>query len=92
MLLIFGTLAGLGLLALVMWLRSRGIAIRWYEWLIGLVGLLLLVLAIQNFYIYLEASKPRPAWMFMLTIGLPGFVMLAVSSLLVWRRNRIAGG
>ena len=40
---IIALVVGIALMALVCWLRSRDIRIRWYKWLIGLVGLALLL-------------------------------------------------
>ena len=47
--LIIGLILGAGLLALVLLLRTRKIAVKWYEWLIGAIGLILLLFTIQNF-------------------------------------------
>ena len=46
--LIIGLVIGDGLLALIPWLRNRKIMVTWYEWLIGTLGLLLLLFTIQN--------------------------------------------
>ncbi len=37
--LVIGILVGVLLLAVINWTRSKNIAVAWYTWLIGLVGL-----------------------------------------------------
>ena len=83
-------IVGAGLVALVLWLRSRDIKVTWYEWLIGGVGLLLLLYTIQNFVTAFAELESQAAWMFLLVLGLPALILLVVSWLLVWRRQRVA--
>ena len=47
--LIIGLVIGAALVTLALWLRGRRIVVKWYEWLIGAIGLLLLLFTIQNF-------------------------------------------
>ena len=89
--LIIGLVAGTGLLALVLWLRGRNIKVIWYEWLIGAVGLLLLLFTIQNFAGAFAEFEPTVAYMFLLVTGLPSLILLAVVWQLVARRQRVAG-
>lgn len=79
-----------GLVWLVLWLRSRNISVTWYEWLIGAIGLLLLIFSIQNiFAAYAEFETTAPS-RFLLLFGLPGLIIMAIAGQLVWRRNRSA--
>ena len=89
--LIIGLVVGAGLLGLVLWLRNRDIKMTWYEWLIGAIGLVLLVFTIQNFIGSLDELEPAAANMFLLVTGLPGLVLLVLAWLLAWRRQRAAG-
>jgi len=86
---IIGLVVGAVLLALVVWLRSRDIKVTWYEWLIGVVGLLLLLFTIQNFAGSFIELEPTAAWMFLLVTGLPALILLAVAWQLAWRRHRV---
>ena len=86
--LIIGLVAGAALLALVLWLKGRDIKVAWYEWLMGLVGLLLLLFTIQNFTGSLAELEPTAAYMFLLVTGLPSLILLAVAWQLVARRQR----
>ena len=89
--LLIGLIFGAGLLALVLWLRSRKVAVTWYEWLIGIPGLLLLLFTIQNFSASLAEHEEIAAWRFLLVFGLPAIILLAIASLLPWLRHRKAG-
>jgi hypothetical protein len=40
--LIIGLIAGAAVLGLVLWMQARNISVKWYEWLIGALGLVLL--------------------------------------------------
>ncbi len=89
--LIIGLVAGAALLALVLWLRGRDIKVTWYEWLIGAVGLLLLLFTIQNLLGSFAELESTAAYMFLLVTGLPSIILLAVAWQLVARRQRVAG-
>ena len=89
--LLTGLIVGAGLLWLVPWLRNRDIAVKWYEWLIGAVGLALLLFAIQNFFTSLAEAESTSASMYLLVMGLPALILLAVIWVLVTRRQSAAG-
>ena len=86
--LIIGLVIGAGLLALVFWLRSRRIVVKWYEWLFGVIGLGLILFTAQNFDASLAEHEEIAAWMFLPVFGLPSIILLAIASLLTWRRHR----
>ena len=79
---------GAGLVALIVWLRSSSVEVKWYEWLIGIIGLLLLIFTIQNFAGSLAEFNSTAAWLFLPIAGLPALILLAVSWQLVARRQR----
>ncbi|PKH47985.1 zinc ribbon domain-containing protein [Dehalococcoides mccartyi] len=87
--LIIGAVLGSALLGSILWLRSKNIKVTWYEWLIGIVGLLLLVFTIQNFAGSLAEVESTAAYMFLLVVGLPALILLAVAWQLVVRRQKI---
>ena len=89
--LIIGLVTGAGLVALILWLRRRAIAVAWYEWLIGAMGLLLLLFTIQNFVASFAEYEQRAAWTFLWMFGLPAMVLLAIACLLPWLRHRKSG-
>jgi hypothetical protein len=88
--LIIGLIAGAAVLGLVLWMRARDVAAKWYEWLIGALGLMLLLFTIQNFGGSLAELEGTAANMFLLVSGLPAVILLAVSWQLVARRQRAA--
>ena len=87
---IIALVVGAGLVALAWWLSSKGIKITWYEWLIGIVGLFLLLFTIQNYFGSVDEVESTAANLFLLAIGLPALVMLIVAGVLPWVRNRRA--
>jgi hypothetical protein len=86
--LIIGLVAGAAILGLVVWMRGKDIAIKWYEGLIGALGLVLLLFTIQNFAGSLAELESTAANMFLLVTGLPALILLAVAWQLVARRQR----
>ena len=86
--LIIGLVAGAAVLGLVLWVRGKDIAIKWYEGLIGALGLVILLFTIQNFAGSLAELESTAANMFLLVSGLPAIILLAVSWQLVARRQR----
>jgi hypothetical protein len=86
--LIIGLIAGAAVLGLVLWLQSKNVSVKWYEWLIGAIGLLLLLFTIQNFAGSLAELESTAANMFLLVSGLPAVILLAVAWQLVARRQR----
>ncbi len=82
---------GAGILALVLWIRNQNTMIIWYEWLLGVVGLLLLLAAIQHYAGSLTEKYTTAGWMGALAFGIPGLILLAVVWQLISRRQRAAG-
>jgi hypothetical protein len=87
---IIGLVIGAGLLTLALWLHSRKIVVKWYEWLIGALGLLLLLFMIQNIVGSIAEMETIAAWQFLWLIGLPALILLALAWWLPWRRHRRA--
>lgn len=73
-------------MGLAMYMRNKNVSFTWYEWLIGLAGLFLLLFAIQNFFGSFEELEPAAAWMFALVTGLPAVALLALAWQLAVRR------
>ncbi len=85
---IVGLIVGAGLLWLVLRVRNQGTEIKWYDWLIGIIGLLLLLFTIQNFAGSMAEVESTAANMFLLVTGLPALILLAVVWQLIARRQR----
>lgn len=88
--LIIGLVVGAGLLALALWLRGKDIKVTWYDWLIGTIGLLLLLAAAQHYAGSLVEMYPTAGWMGALIFGVPALILLAVTWQLISRRQRAA--
>ena len=88
--LIAGLIVGAAILALVMWMRNNNIALKWYDWVIGVIGLLLLLFTVQNYFASgIEGESVAANW-FLLVTGLPALVLVAIAWVLVARRHRVA--
>ena len=86
--LIIGLIIGAALVTLALWLRGRRIVVRWYEWLTGVIGLLLLFFTIQNFLASFAEYEEYAAWTFLWVFGLPAIILLAIACILPWLRHR----
>ena len=86
--LIVGLIVGAAILALALWSNNRGVSIKWYDWVIGLVGLLLLLFTIQNFFGSNPELEPTAANLFLLVTGLPAIILMVIAWQLITRRAR----
>jgi peptidoglycan/LPS O-acetylase OafA/YrhL len=82
--LILGVLIG----AFVLWMRSKDVKLAWYTWLIGVVGLILLLFTIQNYVGSVAEFEDSAATMFLLMMGIPSVVLLAIAGVLGYREVR----
>ncbi len=88
--LIIGLILGAAFLGLMMGLRTKKISLTWYEWLIGAIGVLMLLFTVQNYFGSLAEVEPKAASLFLLVTGLPSLVLLAVAWQLAVRRTKKA--
>lgn len=86
--LILGLIIGVGGFWLVSWTRSRGISLRWYEWLLAVLAVLLALLAVQLFTGSMAELEPRAAWELLLIVGVPAVILGVLAALLPWLRQR----
>lgn len=86
--LIIGIVIGVAILGLVQWVRNKDVSVRWYEWLIVIIGLGLLLFTIQNFFASLAEDESQAAYMFLLATGLPSLILPAIIWQLVIRRQK----
>ncbi|PPD58137.1 dehalogenase [Dehalogenimonas etheniformans] len=88
--LVIGLVLGALLIWLVSFMKSKGMAFRWYEWIIGIIGLALLLFTIQNYFGSQAELEPKAANMFLLVTGLPAVIFLAITWQLVIRHKKTA--
>ena len=85
---IIALIVGAALAALVLLLRNQNIRVSWYEWVIGIVGLLVLLFTIQTYIGFSAESANDAAATALWLMGIPAIVLVGVAAFLAWRRNR----
>jgi hypothetical protein len=85
---IVALIVGAGLATLFMWTRSNGVATKWYDWVIGIFAILLLIFGLQNFFGSGAEAEADAASMWLMVTAIPALVLLAVAGQFIWRRNR----
>ena len=83
-----GLIAGAVILGIVLWMRNKGISLKWYEWLLAVIGILLLLFTFENFAGSFAELEQTAAWMFLLVTGLPGTILIILGWQLAMRRHR----
>lgn len=91
---VFGLALGAALMGLAIWTRTRGITVRWHEWLLGTLGLLLFIFTLQNYLAARAEFEPTAPGMFLLVFGLPALVLLLLAVglpvLRIYRKRKVA--
>ena len=82
--LILGAVIG----GLLLWMRSRSMSLTWYEWVIGVIGLLMVLFGVQNYFGSVAEVELSAAPMYLLVVALPGLVLLVVAGVLANRRAK----
>lgn len=83
-----GALFGVVFLWMIGKMRSNNVSLTWYEWLLGLTGVALLMFTFENFLGAFEEMETTAAWMFLLVTGLPSLIFLLITWQLAARRLR----
>jgi len=87
MLFIFGMIAGAALMGLVVWLAQKEIGLRWYEWLIGVLGFMMAVWAVNDFFALIAEHNEAAGRTLLWILGIPAVILLALAVFLPWRRT-----
>jgi hypothetical protein len=85
-----GLLIGACVIVLAVWVDNRKIQVNWYVWLLGLLGILLIVWAIHDFFASMAEYNEIAAWTLLWLLGIPGIILLVLSGLLPWLHYRRA--
>ncbi|MEQ4489143.1 MAG: dehalogenase [Dehalococcoides mccartyi] len=85
-----GLITGLLFLGFFNMLKKKNLKLTWYEWLLGITGLALLIFTIQNLFGSFAEMESTAAAMFLLFVGLPALILLAIAWQLVSRRAKKA--
>lgn len=83
-----GLMVGAGAGVFAMWLAQKKLGIRWYEWLMGGLAVILLILAVQHYFGSLTEYEPTAGWIGALMYGGLGIFLAAVAWQFIWRRSR----
>ncbi|APV43962.1 reductive dehalogenase membrane anchor [Dehalogenimonas formicexedens] len=77
-----------GLMAVLgIFLRSKGMVTKWYDWAIISVGLLMGMFALQNYFGSISEFENQAATMFLTFMGIPALIILAIAGALIMRRK-----
>jgi hypothetical protein len=88
MLFIIGLAVGAALMWLVLWLQSKEITIRWYEWLLAGLGFVLLIWAVNDYFGSIAEHNQSAAGVILGLLGTPAIILLGMAVFLAWRRIR----
>lgn len=88
--LLLGILIGIIALGIIWWARKSNTSLQWYDWVISLAGLAMLLFTVQNYFASVAEGESKAASMFLLVAGLPALILLAVVWQLVIRRVKKA--
>ncbi len=84
---LFGLVLGACVLALLRWKAAKNIRMTWYEWVMGIAALVLILLVIQHFIGSLAEEETRAAWMGVLFLGIPAVILGVLAVRLPWQRR-----
>ena len=83
--LIFGVVVGIGF-----YLAATKMKLTWYEWVLAVLGTILILFAYQNYIASQIDLWPRAAGLLLLIFGLPGVILTALGFGLPWMRAKKA--
>jgi hypothetical protein len=87
MLFFAGILLAVDTVLIVLWLRRRMIVVTYYEWVVIALGIVLLMIALQNYFASSNGYEPVAPGKFLLIFALPGVLLFALAAGLVSRRQ-----
>ena len=76
---IIALLIGAGFLALAWFLNNKNISVKWYEWLLAVIGVFVLLFTIQNATGASAEFEPAAAKIFWIGGGLISLVLIVVA-------------
>ncbi|MBC8331324.1 MAG: dehalogenase [Anaerolineae bacterium] len=85
--LILGLVLGAGVYWLV---TTEKVKLTWYEWVLVVVGVILLLYGIENYSASQLELEPRAGGFLLLIFGLPGLILAAVAGVLAFLRAKKA--
>ncbi|GMW05164.1 MAG: dehalogenase [Dehalococcoides mccartyi] len=83
-----GFIAAVLILLLVSWMKNKNIKFVWYEWVIGIAGVLLVLASIQHYTGALREGFAKAALLGSLSFAIPAIILFVIVWQLVARRQR----
>ena len=74
----YGLITGGFAMRLFVWVQEGKIAVGWYAWPLFAILVALLALTAQHFIASFKELEPRAAWMGLLFMGLPAFILAGI--------------
>jgi len=85
---IIGIALGIAALGFAWFTRGKSISLTWYDWVIGIISVALLLFGVVNLIGSFAESEAMAGWMMLLIFGLPALILLAIDWQLIARRQR----
>jgi uncharacterized membrane protein YdcZ (DUF606 family) len=86
--LIVGIVVGAGVLWAIRYSRRPDVDVPWYQWVLGVLAALFVLMAIEVFSGSLVESEARAAWLGLLAFAVPGVILGALAWWLPARLNK----
>ena len=83
--LVLGVVVGIGF-----FLAATKMKLTWYEWVLAVLGIILVLFAIQNYSASQVELESRAAGFLLLIFGLPGVILAALGFVLPFMRSKKA--
>jgi len=83
--LILGIVVGIGF-----YLAATKMSLAWYEWVLAVLGVVLVLFAIQNYSASQVELEARAGTMLFVMFGIPGIILAALGFVLPWMRAKKA--
>lgn len=77
---ILGFVLGGGSVYLLLQLKAKEIQLVWYEWLLGVLSLITVILLGQTFIASFQEGEPQAAWLSLAFMGIPTIIMVVAAA------------
>lgn len=85
---IFAFFLGAALVWFLVWLQKTQRSLKWYEWLIGILGIMLLIGSVQHYLGSVREDYLTPGVIGAMIFGIPALILFAVDWQLIVRRTK----
>lgn len=85
--LIIGLVLGAAGWWLVSWTRSNKINVKWYEWVLIVLAVLMAALTVMDYTTLTREMEPAAAGVILWLYGIPALLLAAIAVGLIWWQN-----